>query len=163
MIPYDITKGKDIAKAWNTIKDVLADYADYFEYQAIYSLNRNECEESGGDWNTVSPIILNYLRDLDSKEGYIYWDDNLACWDFRENKKDTFHGHDICKIQAGEGLVVFNNLNAGFDFDIPFVVIKENFWNQYSEKIVDELLIQKPEIDYTGILSPAVYIELYSV
>lgn len=156
------TKIKD---ANEHIKKILAelDTPKSMEFQVIHSLSETECSEEGGPWESIGEILLSYLRDLDSMQGFMI--KREEGWDYLDweepdeaptKSEDTF-------VYAGEGVVVIHNEFSVCENQFPIIVVKKSFWENHNDSILELLKYCDPGSDYTCKISPAVYVENFYV
>jgi hypothetical protein len=136
------------------------------EFQVIHSLSETECAEDGGSLDSLSNILLSYLRDLDSQQGYMIYDKDH--WDFID-WEEPYGSANIYRppsveetfVTSGEGLVVIHNKFSICENEFPIVVVKKAFWEQQRESLLEKLKTAEAGGDYTSKISPALYIELF--
>ena len=169
---FEIEEFKNVVDADKYIRTILksldATTSKRLEFQIIHSLSETECSEDGGSLELISNMLLSYLRDLDSQQGYVIFDNDH--WDFIDwdepcevinvhrplTSEETF-------VSAGEGIVVIHNKLALCESQFPILVIKKNFWGKYKDGILPPLKIVEYGEDYTAKISPALYVELFHV
>lgn len=154
----------DMEVATEHIKKILAELPQSFEFIIVHSISSNKCDERSGDWNTISSILLDYLRDLDSQQGLMTHEEGY--WDFSESEDDDYSYEsfylysDDVTVEAGEGVVVLYNDKAVSTGEFPIIVVKKSIWDR-SRWGIQKLLNNKEENeDYTSKITPALYIEL---
>lgn len=154
-------------KAAEHIKKALAEIESTksLDFQIIHSICDSECQEDSGSWEKISEILLSYLRDLDSQQGYIihlddHWD-YIDCEEPDENY-DIHNPQDIngVYVNAGEGVVIFNNMFAICEGQYPVIVTKKTLFDKNKREIMELLGSTKIDEDYTAKISPALYVEI---
>ena len=152
-------------KACEYIKKILAEaYLDY-DYQIIHSIQVDKASEEMASWEDLTPILLNYLRDVDSQRGYMINDitKSTSCWDWMEWDDPDKYDEDPNQVwvEAGEGVFVYYDTAAKNAGDFPVVVVKKSFVDNLSDEVDEIISVNHPDEDFTAKLSPALYIQLY--
>jgi hypothetical protein len=169
------TEFENARKAAEYVTGLMCDFDNpqSMEYQIVHSLTEMECSEDGGDKEVASKILLDYIMDLDSMQGYmICYPDRGGYWDYMEwEDPDSYDddGEVIYKppnpdelyVYSGEGVVVIYNEYAVCEHSFPVIIVKSSFWHANSARIKELLHYKDDKEDYTGKISPAIYVELF--
>jgi hypothetical protein len=168
---FEISEFSAIKDARKHIKKILAELETYqeLEFQLIHSLSEVECYEDGGTWDDVSEMLMRFLRELDTQQGFMIHDsEEEEHWDFLEwpepDELYSLYPKNASElyVYGGEGLIVIHNKFAICEGEYPVVVVKKSFWNKQKGNILEMLKDNKAGFDYTAKISPALYIELFA-
>lgn len=166
------TPFENMREACEYIKKLLAELPHHdFEFEIIHSITATECDEGGGHWETLTDLLLDFLRDLDAHQGQMIQtkDDDCVYWNFIANEPEDesyaeYYEPTInkCYVEAGEGVVVLYDDMAFDNNAFPVIVVKHKFWQQYRKQCEEILSVHIEKEDFTQKISPALYVEIIS-